>query len=202
MVDHIFNINTPYFLLSLDLKTLEQLYCVNHHLYNIIKSDTFWYLKIENDYPDIVNKWKNKCDYLGRIVFQHIYQNSFDCYMFYHYYYNHDHDHKENNIYIFRSIIQKYNKNFSQLSQVLTIISLSYNDSTLELRMKKHGKELLSPHIVISSLFQKDLNIQHYIKDGIWLNPTYYLLLSVTELENIIKNMPVNWQNIYNYPKF
>jgi len=82
----IVNENNYAFLLALNLKQLQQLSYVNHYYYKLVHQNNFWYLKLEQDYNQYIQKWFNKHSYLGRIIYQDIIQNCQDYYLFYYHY--------------------------------------------------------------------------------------------------------------------
>lgn len=189
------NPDIPEFLLLLDLESLYNLSLINKRIYNIIRNNTFWYLKMEKDYSIFVYPWlerSHKC-YIGKIVHQHIVDNSKDYYMFcikYHKYLN---EHVVNDSILFKQLLKLICNNAIQLNHLLMLLSLTYHDINLDRRMKSKKMELLSKNTLISTLFTKDDN-NAFIEDGVCVDlygVIYSLDLldtcSVTNLYSIIK---------------
>ena len=155
----IINTNNYALLLSLDLKTLQQISYINRRINTLIRKNSFWYLKLEQDYLPYINKWVNKKSYLGRIIYQDIIQNSKDYYMFYYHYtlYN---NLKENTIDDLINLFKMINHQKMQLNHILQIVSITYQDDTLESRVKTLKCELWSNQLVIMSLIPFDVDIK------------------------------------------
>jgi hypothetical protein len=169
----IVNENNYALLLSLDLKTLQQLSYVNHRLYQLIKQNSFWYLKLEQDYLLYIQKWFNKKSYLGCVVYQDIIQNAHDYYLFYYHYHLYKDVFPDNQVDDLIKLFKMINYGKMQLNHILKLISITYQDETLENRMKTARIELLSNQLIIMSLIPFDVDLKFCIFDYLRMSFTY-----------------------------
>lgn len=162
------NTNSPAFLMTLDLDTLNTIVRTNNRLGKITNNNHFWYLKLERDYPDYITLWKNKNTYLSKLIYQDMLQSSKEYYILYYYYHTcpKNIDNTPDMLIKFIQTVQKYPKTTGNILKVLSLIlSLIYSDM-LEKRLLKYNVEILSTQTMFSALFPSTYN-NRYIKEGI-----------------------------------
>lgn len=200
------NQNIPEFLLILELESLYNLSLINKRIYNIIRSNTFWYLKIEKDFGTFIQQWLQRShqSYIGRIVHQNIVDNSRDYYMFLCKYQNYLDEQVENDSNLFTTLLTLIANNAIQFNHLLMMLSLTYHDITLDARMKSKKMELLSKNTLISTLFEKDDN-NTFIEDGVCIDlyiydlefilsfPVFNLYSVIKMYEYLTNNFYTNW---------
>ena len=82
-LSHVINQNIPIVLLASDLNTTVKLCSSNKRLYKICQMSSFWYLKLEYQYPGYVAYYKKSTTYLHKIIYKAMTSNAQDYYILY-----------------------------------------------------------------------------------------------------------------------
>lgn len=164
----IINKNMPALLMYFSLDVLNNISVVNRRINNIVRSNDFWYLKLEYDYPT-VKRFAMYQSYVGKIVHQDIVQNSMKYYLFYKEYDNYT---KNNIVENTPDILIKFLNELVVWKSILTsvllmMLSLVYKDTSLDKRILNESLELLSVNTLISCLFPSTYS-NFCIADGIY----------------------------------
>lgn len=168
----IVNKNVPEVLLSFDLEQLCHFSGINRRINNLVRTNEFWYLKLEHDYPKYILHIAIYQSYIGRVVHQDIIQNSKKYYLFYKHFDNLPKD-TENTIELFVKFISLVGGwRFMPISMLLILLSITYNDTGLDKRIAVLGIEKLSVSTLISSILPADYNNVH-VMNGIYISNKY-----------------------------
>lgn len=169
----IINKNVPEVLLSLSLDELKYFGIINRRINNIVRSNDFWYLKLEHDYPNYIVHIATYQSYVGKIIHQDIFQNSKQYYLFYKEYDTCPKDIANTPALFVKFLDLISSWRFIPISVLLKLLSLTYKNTGLDKKISAAGFEKLSTSTLISSLLPEDYN-NYLVINGVYVPDGWY----------------------------